>query len=123
MISASHNPAHDNGIKFLAFGGQKLSQGVETEIEAELLRASPRPVGAGEGRIRQLTDAEDRYLAHLLSSLPHRLEGLTVVLDYAHGAASHCSPGGLPSCRGQRRGDWRRAGRNFSDLRPPVMES
>jgi phosphoglucosamine mutase len=81
MISASHNPAHDNGIKFLAFGGQKLSQGVETEIEAELQRASPRPVGAGEGRIRQLTDAEDRYLAHLLSSLPHRLNGLAVVLD------------------------------------------
>ena len=75
MISASHNPAHDNGIKFLAFGGQKLSQGVETEIEAALLQFSPRPVGAGVGTIRQLADAEDRHLAHLLSSLPHRLDG------------------------------------------------
>jgi phosphoglucosamine mutase len=92
VISASRNPAQDNGIKFLAFGGRKLSDADEAEVEAELLRASPHPVGAGVGRIRPLADAEDIYVAHLLSSLPHRLDGLTVVLDCAHGAASHCSP-------------------------------
>jgi phosphoglucosamine mutase len=92
VISASRNPAQDNGIKFLAFGGRKLSDADEAEVEAELLRASPHPVGAGVGRIRPLADAEDIYVAHLSSSLPHRLDGLTVVLDCAHGAASHCSP-------------------------------
>lgn len=92
MISASHNPAHDNGIKFLAHGGHKLTDEVEDAIEAELRRASPRPTGAGVGRIQRFADAEDRYVAHLLSSLQHRLDGLTIVLDCAHGAASACSP-------------------------------
>jgi phosphoglucosamine mutase len=95
MVSASRDPAQDNGIKFLAFGGRKLSDADEAEVEAELLRASPHPVGAGVGRIQPLADAEDIYVAHLLSSLPHlphRLDGLTVVLDCAHGAPSHCSP-------------------------------
>lgn len=92
MISASHNPAHDNGIKFLAFGGLKLTDDLENAIEEELTRPSPRPIGAGIGRIHRFADAEDRYVAHLLSSLQHRLDGLTVVLDCAHGAASACSP-------------------------------
>ena len=92
MISASHNPARDNGIKFLGHGGTKLSDDLEDKIEAELVRASPRPIGAAIGRINRVADAEDRYVAHLLSSLPHRLDGLRVVIDCANGAASTCSP-------------------------------
>ncbi|WP_159617640.1 phosphoglucosamine mutase [Arthrobacter zhaoguopingii] len=92
MISASHNPAPDNGIKFLARGGQKLDDALEDAIEAELAKPQPRPVGADVGRIRRFADAEDRYIVHLLQTLPHRLEGLKVVLDCAHGAASGCSP-------------------------------
>ncbi|WP_417217193.1 phosphoglucosamine mutase [Arthrobacter sp.] len=92
VISASHNPAPDNGIKFLARGGQKLSDAQEDAIEAQLQEESPRPVGADVGRIKRFADAEDRYVVHLLKTLPHRLDGLKVVLDCAHGAASGCSP-------------------------------
>jgi phosphoglucosamine mutase len=92
MISASHNPAPDNGIKFFARGGQKLPDEVEDAIEAQLEREAFRPVGIGVGRIQRFADAEDRYVVHLLSTLPHRLDGLKVVLDCAHGAASGCSP-------------------------------
>lgn len=92
MISASHNPAPDNGIKFFARGGQKLPDEVEDAIEAQMHNEAVRPTGADVGRIQRFSDAEDRYIVHLLSTLPHRLEGLTVVLDCAHGAASGCSP-------------------------------
>lgn len=92
MISASHNPAPDNGIKFFARGGHKLADDIEDEIEAELANDPVRPTGAGVGRVRRFADAEDRYIVHLLTTLPHRLEGLKVVLDCAHGAASGCSP-------------------------------
>ncbi len=92
MISASHNPAPDNGIKFFARGGQKLPDDVEDAIEAQMHNAAIRPIGPDVGRIQRFSDAEDRYVVHLLSTLPHRLEGLTVVLDCAHGAASGCSP-------------------------------
>ncbi|GAA1351061.1 phosphoglucosamine mutase [Falsarthrobacter nasiphocae] len=92
MISASHNPAPDNGIKFLARGGKKLSDELEDRIEAQLEQPAPRPTGGAVGQIRRFSDAEDRYVLHLLSTLPHRLDGLTVVLDCAHGAASGCSP-------------------------------
>ncbi|WP_394939425.1 phosphoglucosamine mutase [Psychromicrobium sp. YIM B11713] len=92
MISASHNPAADNGIKFFARGGQKLADEVEDAIEAELKKEPHRPTGVGVGRIQRFSDAEDRYILHLLTTLPHRLDGLTVVLDCAHGAASGCSP-------------------------------
>ncbi|MDQ4501887.1 phosphoglucosamine mutase [Sinomonas sp. ASV322] len=92
MISASHNPAPDNGIKFFARGGHKLPDEVEDAIEAELASEPVRPTGAGVGRVRRFADAEDRYVVHLLTTLPHRLDGLTVVLDCAHGAASGCSP-------------------------------
>ncbi|PQZ96064.1 phosphoglucosamine mutase [Arthrobacter sp. MYb227] len=92
MISASHNPAPDNGIKFLARGGKKLDDALEDAIEAALERPKYRPQGGDVGRIRRFADAEDRYTMHLLQSLPNRLEGLTVVLDCAHGAASGCSP-------------------------------
>jgi phosphoglucosamine mutase len=92
MISASHNPAPDNGIKFFARGGLKLPDEVEDAIEAQLQREAVRPVGVGVGRIQRFSDAEDRYVLHLLSTLPARLDGLRVVLDCAHGAASGCSP-------------------------------
>ncbi|MDQ1055260.1 phosphoglucosamine mutase [Arthrobacter sp. SORGH_AS 212] len=92
MISASHNPAPDNGIKFFARGGQKLPDDVEDAIEAQMHNEAVRPIGPDVGRIQRFSDAEDRYVVHLLSTLPHRLEGLTVVLDCAHGAASGCSP-------------------------------
>ncbi|WP_372696974.1 phosphoglucosamine mutase [Arthrobacter sp. JSM 101049] len=92
VISASHNPAPDNGIKFLARGGQKLSDAQEDAIEAQMALDPPRPFGGGVGRIRRFADAEDRYVVHLLKTMPHRLDGLKVVLDCAHGAASGCSP-------------------------------
>ncbi len=92
MISASHNAAPDNGIKFLARGGKKLSDALEDAIEDEMARPRLRPVAGDVGRIQRFADAEDRYVVHLLQTLPHRLEGLTVVLDCAHGAASGCSP-------------------------------
>ncbi|GAB3756346.1 phosphoglucosamine mutase [Zhihengliuella somnathii] len=92
MVSASHNPAPDNGIKFLARGGQKLDDALEDAIEAQLELEPPRPFGGEVGRIRRFADAEDRYVVHLLSTMPNRLSGLKVVLDCAHGAASGCSP-------------------------------
>jgi phosphoglucosamine mutase len=92
MISASHNPAPDNGIKFFAKGGQKLPDQVEDAIEARLGSQPFRPTGADVGRIQTFSDAEDRYIVHLLGTLPHRLDGLKIVLDCAHGAASGCSP-------------------------------
>ncbi|UTT68494.1 phosphoglucosamine mutase [Arthrobacter sp. DNA4] len=92
MISASHNPAPDNGIKFFARGGQKLPDDVEDAIEAQMSKEAVRPTGPDVGRIQRFSDAEDRYIVHLLRTLPHRLDGLTVVLDCANGAASGCSP-------------------------------
>ncbi|GAA1809400.1 phosphoglucosamine mutase [Nesterenkonia flava] len=93
MISASHNPAADNGIKFLGRGGHKLDDAVEDEIEAQMAQAPLRPTGAEVGRVKRFSDAEDRYVVHLLKSLgATSLEGLKVVLDCAHGAASGCSP-------------------------------
>lgn len=92
MISASHNPAPDNGIKIFARGGVKLPDVVEERIERAMTDAKLQPTGTGVGRIRRFSDAEDRYAIHLLASLPHRLDGLHVVLDCAHGAASGVSP-------------------------------
>lgn len=92
MISASHNPAPDNGIKFFSFGGTKLPDEVEDRIESYLGRQKLAPTGDGVGRIRRFADAEDRYVVHLLATLPNRLEGLKVVLDCAHGAAAGVSP-------------------------------
>jgi len=92
MISASHNPAADNGIKIFARGGVKLPDIVEERIEAAMTAPKLQPTGGDVGRVRRFSDAEDRYVVHLLSSLPHRLDGLHVVLDCAHGAASGASP-------------------------------
>ncbi|HET6302329.1 phosphoglucosamine mutase [Microbacterium sp.] len=92
MISASHNPAPDNGIKIFARGGVKLPDVVEQRIEAAMAGPKLQPTGGAVGRIRRYSDAEDRYLLHLLGSLPHRLDGIHVVLDCAHGAAAGVSP-------------------------------
>ncbi|MGM1028727.1 MAG: phosphoglucosamine mutase [Actinomycetota bacterium] len=92
MVSASHNPAPDNGIKFFASGGRKLPDVVEDEIERALSDTPLRPIGAEVGTVHRFADAEDRYLVHLLGSLDVSLEGLHVALDCAHGAAAGVSP-------------------------------
>jgi phosphoglucosamine mutase len=93
MISASHNPMADNGIKIFGPGGHKLDDAAEDRIE-ELVHAGPglRPVGAGIGRVLDAEDALDRYLRHAGKAVTTRLEGLTVVVDCAHGAASAAAP-------------------------------
>ena len=93
MISASHNPMPDNGIKVFGPGGRKLDDDSENRIE-ELLAAGPgvRPVGAGIGRVLDAEDAADRYLRHVGKASTLRLDGLTVVVDCAHGAASATAP-------------------------------
>ena len=92
MVSASHNPAPDNGIKIFARGGVKLPDVVEQRIESAMSGEKLLPTGASVGRIQRFSDAEDRYVVHLLGSLPHRLDGLHVVLDCANGAAAGVSP-------------------------------
>ena len=92
VISASHNPMPDNGIKFFARGGHKLPDEVEDTIEARMRERWQRPTGAGVGRVRRLDDALERYVQHLVVALPNRLDGLHVVLDTANGAASVASP-------------------------------
>ncbi|MCB1273674.1 MAG: phosphoglucosamine mutase [Leucobacter sp.] len=93
MVSASHNPAPDNGIKFFAEGGRKLADEVEDEIAAAMDRPLAGTTGREVGRIQRFADAEDRYLVHLLGTLDgQRLDGLRIVLDCAHGAAAGISP-------------------------------
>ncbi|MEV5338480.1 phosphoglucosamine mutase [Streptomyces sp. NPDC052676] len=97
MLSASHNAMPDNGIKFFARGGHKLPDDIEDRIEAvyeEHRTGAPwdRPTGAGVGRVRSYEEGADQYVEHLLSVLPNRLDGLRIVLDEAHGAASRVSP-------------------------------
>ncbi|MBW1602414.1 phosphoglucosamine mutase [Streptomyces sp. JJ66] len=97
MLSASHNPMPDNGIKFFARGGHKLPDDIEDRIEAvyrEHAAAEPwnRPTGAGVGRVRTHDAGFDSYVAHLIGVLPNRLDGLKVVIDGAHGAAARVSP-------------------------------
>ncbi|MEL0292013.1 MAG: phosphoglucosamine mutase, partial [Aquiluna sp.] len=87
MISASHNPAPDNGIKFFSHGGHKLPDSVEDEIESKM-GESLTPIGGEVGKVARFADAEDRYLVHLLGTLETRLDGLKVVVDCANGAAS-----------------------------------
>jgi phosphoglucosamine mutase len=95
MISASHNAMPDNGIKLFAAGGHKLPDAVEDEIEAHAARAvqpGERPTGHDIGRITDVPDALSVYLDHLLVATPHPLDGLHVVVDCAHGAASVAAP-------------------------------
>jgi len=93
VLSASHNPMPDNGIKFFTRGGHKLPDDVEDAIEARMREPWQRPTGAGVGRVRSLDDGAERYVQRLLSVLPNRLDGLHLVVDAANGAASAVSPG------------------------------
>ncbi|MFF8866538.1 phosphoglucosamine mutase [Streptomyces sp. NPDC015139] len=97
MLSASHNAMPDNGVKFFARGGHKLADDLEDRIEAVYeshRHGEPwqRPTGAGVGRVRTYGEGFEQYVTHLLSVLPNRLDGLKIVLDEAHGAASGVSP-------------------------------
>lgn len=98
VISASHNPMPDNGIKFLARGGVKLDDALEAEIEQLLGGEWERPVGADVGRVRPYERPVEEYVAHLLATLddgPGSLAGLKVVVDCAHGAATEAAPAAL----------------------------
>ncbi|RZT88340.1 phosphoglucosamine mutase [Pseudonocardia sediminis] len=92
MISASHNPMPDNGIKLFAAGGHKLDDAVEAEIERGLETVVERPTGAAIGRVREYPDGLASYVEHLLATIPEPLNGLRVVVDCAHGAASSAAP-------------------------------
>jgi phosphoglucosamine mutase len=99
MISASHNPMPDNGIKFFARGGAKLDDDLENAIEARMAAAGtdgsrPRPTGADVGRIGDDPALVEHYIAHLVSTLggPVSLEGIRVVVDCANGAAYVAAP-------------------------------
>lgn len=94
MLSASHNPAADNGIKFFAKGGVKLDDDLEDDIEQRIGQPWQRPVGAGVGRVTSDYGAAEAYVAHLVSSLgaDGSLEGVKVVIDAANGAAYQTAP-------------------------------
>ncbi|MBZ2199570.1 phosphoglucosamine mutase [Occultella gossypii] len=93
MISASHNPMADNGIKFFARGGVKLDDAVEDAIEAQLGRDWELPTGADVGRITHDRGlGGDRYVQHLLGTIGHDLSGLRIAVDCANGAASQVGP-------------------------------
>jgi phosphoglucosamine mutase len=94
MISASHNPMPDNGIKLFSRGGHKLPDAVEAAIEQAVLSGSDglRPTGAAIGRVRALPDAVERYARHVLSTVDQPLTGLHLVVDCAHGAAAGTAP-------------------------------
>ena len=95
MISASHNPMPDNGIKFFARGGTKLDDALEDAIERRLQEGWQRPTGAAVGRVSDRPELVEDYIAHLVASLAHpvSLEGVTVVVDCANGAAHLTGPG------------------------------
>ncbi|HSE08574.1 MAG TPA: phosphoglucosamine mutase [Nocardioidaceae bacterium] len=95
MLSASHNPMPDNGIKFLARGGVKLDDAIESAIERRLREPWDRPTGAAVGRVSTYDESIERYAAHLVSTLPRGLDGIRVVLDCAHGAAHDAGPQAL----------------------------
>jgi phosphoglucosamine mutase len=92
VISASHNPMPDNGIKFLARGGVKLDDALEREIEALVGRPWDRPLGGDVGRVTPYARSVEEYADHLLRTVETSRAGLTVVLDCANGAASVVGP-------------------------------
>jgi phosphoglucosamine mutase len=97
VISASHNPMPDNGIKFLARGGVKLDDALEREIEALVGEPWDRPVGGDVGRVTPYARSVEEYSDHLVGTLDHSLTELRVVLDCANGAASVVGPHTLRS--------------------------
>jgi phosphoglucosamine mutase len=90
MISASHNPPEDNGIKFFSADGFKLSDGLEDEIEAEIQQPTARSVE--HGRLLDIPADTPGYVDHVVSTAEARLDGMRVVLDCANGAASAIAP-------------------------------
>ena len=92
MISASHNPMPDNGIKLFARGGGKLDDAIEARIEARMGEDWKRPTGRGVGRAVNDESATERYLKHLLASVETSLQGLKIVVDCANGASSVVAP-------------------------------
>lgn len=97
MISASHNPVEDNGIKFFNTDGTKIDDELEREIERAYTEGSHRslnPSGAAIGRVVERTNVVDRYLAHVRQTVPRDLDlsGLTIVVDCANGAQSTITP-------------------------------
>ncbi|AKE38394.1 Phosphoglucosamine mutase [Corynebacterium camporealensis] len=95
MISASHNPMPDNGIKFFSAGGRKLPDTVEDEIQAAMEELTEDgPTGTKLGRIiSEAPDGRERYLKHLAEAVTADLSGIKVVVDAANGAASKVAPG------------------------------
>jgi phosphoglucosamine mutase len=91
VISASHNPPEYNGIKFFGADGMKLPDAVEDKIESTLRDPVPTPLI--EGSIQVLKGGRERYLAHLVKAAGARLDGMTIVVDCANGAASNLAPG------------------------------
>jgi phosphoglucosamine mutase len=95
MISASHNPMPDNGIKLFSRGGHKLPDALEAAIEHTVLSGASgdhRPTGSGVGRVRDLTDAAEDYVRHVVATVEQPLSGLRLVVDCAHGAAAATAP-------------------------------
>lgn len=92
MLSASHNPMPDNGIKLFARGGGKLDDSIEDQIQSRMAEPWERPIGSNVGRVIEDKDAANRYIEHLLSTVTQKLDGLKVVVDCANGAASFVAP-------------------------------
>ncbi|QLI82094.1 phosphoglucosamine mutase [Chitinibacter fontanus] len=94
VISASHNPYHDNGIKFFGSGGKKLPDDVELAIEAAIDEVQPCVASKQIGRSWRINDAAGRYIEFCKSTFPNDLDlrGLKLVIDCAHGATYHIAP-------------------------------
>lgn len=94
VISASHNPFYDNGIKFFSSLGTKLPDAIEHAIEAELEKPMQVMESAQLGKVRRIDDAAGRYIEFCKSTFPNTLDlrGLKIVLDCAHGATYHVAP-------------------------------
>ena len=94
VISASHNPFDDNGIKFFSSKGTKLPDEIEQQIEAELAGPMQTRDSSGLGKVTRMADAAGRYIEYCKSTFPFELnlEGLKVVVDCAHGATYHVAP-------------------------------
>jgi phosphoglucosamine mutase len=94
VISASHNPYPDNGIKFFSARGTKLPDAIEAQIEAELERGFECVSSQDLGKARRLEDAAGRYIEFCKSSFPAELDlkGMRILVDSAHGAAYHVAP-------------------------------
>ncbi len=92
VLSASHNAMPDNGIKFFARGGSKLDDSIEDAIEARMNEPWQRPTGRAVGNVIDGADLIERYIEHLVGSLPNRLDGIRVVVDCANGAAFQVAP-------------------------------